>query len=235
MTASSRTTLPSTVRLTRRAVIAGGIGVALTAGSVAACGSGSGSGPASGAATDAGSGSPSEPPSPTAPQTATASTETSQALTDQESVQDSGLPWTEDHSESEPSGEAGVETALRTGLHEGYDRVVVQTSGDGTIGWFADVVDEATTQGKGERINLEGSHLIRVYGRGTQMPVTDADQKTAYDGPALVEVGGTAIKQVYLDRTFEAQFQLVLGTASTQYRVFTLSEPSRLVIDVRQP
>lgn len=233
MTTSSRTGARGahgTTDLTRRGVLAGGLGAVL-AGALAACGSTSGAGSA------ASSPSPSvSSPAASATPSASASAEaTSQALTAQESAQDPEAAWTEGHSESEPSGEAGVETALRMGVHEGYDRVVVQTSGTGAIGWFADVVDEASTQGKGDPLSLEGSHLIRVYGRGTQMPMTEQDQQIDYDGPALVNAGGTAVKQVYLDRTFEDQFQLVLGTESTQYRVFTLSEPSRLVIDVRQP
>ena len=216
MTTSSRTGARGahgTTDLTRRGVLAGGLGAVL-AGALAACGSTSGAGSA------ASSPSPSvSSPAASATPSASASAEaTSQALTAQESAQDPEAAWTEGHSESEPSG-----------------RVVVQTSGTGTIGWFADVVDEASTQGKGDPLSLEGSHLIRVYGRGTQMPMTEQDQQIDYDGPALVNAGGTALKQVYLDRTFEDQFQLVLGTESTQYRVFTLSEPSRLVIDVRQP
>lgn len=233
MTTSSRTGARGargTTDLTRRGVLAGGLG-ALLAGGLAACGSTSGAGSAASSPSPSAS-FPAASATPAAPASAEA---TSQALTTQESDQDSDASWSEGHSESEPSGEAGVETALRTGVHEGYDRVVVQTSGTGTIGWFADVVEEASTQGKGDPLSLEGSHLIRVYGRGTQMPVTEQDQQIGYDGPALVNAGGTAIKQVYLDRTFEGQFQLVLGTQSTRYRIFTLSEPSRLVIDVCQP
>ncbi|WP_172192970.1 AMIN-like domain-containing (lipo)protein [Actinomyces faecalis] len=230
MTTSPRTTSRSVACPTRRGVLVGGLGAAL-AGGLAACGSAR-----SGSAASSVSPSTTSSPAPSATPSASASaTATSQALTAQESAQGPEVAWTDGHCESEPSGEAGVETSLRTGIHEGYDRVVVQTSGTGTIGWFADVVEEASTQGKGDPLSLEGSHLIRVYGRGTQMPVTEQDQQIDYDGPALVNAGGTALKQVYLDRTFEDQFQLVLGTESTQYRVFTLSEPSRLVIDVRQP
>ena len=67
------------------------------------------------------------------------------------------------------------------------------------------------------------------------MPVTPELQEIAMTESGLFEVGGASITQVWLDRTFEDQFQLVLGTQSTQFRVFALSGSSRLVVDVKHP
>ncbi|WP_315503800.1 AMIN domain-containing protein [Actinomyces radicidentis] len=134
------------------------------------------------------------------------------------------------------SDSAGVETDLRFGRHDGYDRIVVETSGEGTLGYRAEFVDEAATLGKGDAISLTGgAYLLQVIGTNTQMPVTEDLQKVAYTDLGVHDVDGTWTKQVYLDGTFEDQFQVVIATDARQYRVTTLTNPTRLVIDLRDP
>lgn len=134
------------------------------------------------------------------------------------------------------SESAGVETDLRFGRHEGYDRIVVETSGEGTLGYRAEYVDEAATLGKGDAISLSGgAYLLQVIGTNTQMPVTEDLQKVAYTDYGVHDVDGTWTKQVYLDGTVEDQFQVVISTDARQYRVTTLTNPTRLVIDLRDP
>lgn len=217
---------PNALPLSRRLALAStaSLAVALT---VAACGN-SGSAPA---ASSSPSATATTPAASASPETSASAS----ALESEEAQDESTQAWTSGHSESAESGDAGVETALRAGRHEGYDRVVVQASGTGTLGWYADIEDEAFTQGKGDAVELEGSKVLRIFGRGTHMPASSEDQAAAYSGPQLLEVGGSAIRQAYLDPTFEAQFQLLLGVDSTEYRIFTLSEPSRLVVDVKHP
>lgn len=200
------------------------LAVALT---MSACGK-SGAAPAS-------SSSPGAAATTLTPSTSPEASASASSLESGEDQDETTQSWTSGHSESAESGDAGVETALRAGLHEGYDRVVVETSGIGTLGWYADIEDKAFTQGKGEQVELDGSKVLRIFGRGTHMPISAEDETHVYGGPQLIEVGGKAIRQVYLDPTFEAQFQLLLGVDSSEYRVFTLSEPSRLVVDVKHP
>lgn len=142
--------------------------------------------------------------------------------------------WVSGPSDGGTAGDAGVETALRTGSHDGYDRVVVETSGSGSLSWHAEVTDQAATLGKGDAISLEGAHLVDVIVSGTSMPTAD-QQASSTITYGLHEVGGPVVKQVWLDGTFEDQFQVVVGTDATEYRVTTLSNPTRLVIDVKRP
>lgn len=138
--------------------------------------------------------------------------------------------------DAQGSASAGVETDLRFGRHDGYDRIVVETSGEGALGYRAQYVDEATTLGKGDAISLTGgAYLLQVIGTNTQMPVTEDLQKIAYTDFGVHDVDGTWTKQVYLDGTFEDQFQVVIATDARQFRVSTLSNPTRLVIDLRDP
>lgn len=218
----------SPVRPTRRHALAGLVGLSLVA--LAGC--------RDKASTTA---SPSSAPTAASPSTnpATSDPTSTPASQDADAAADqaaTGVPWHEgDSASAESSADAGVETDLRVGHHEGYDRVVVQTNGAGPMGYQVDVVtvEEAATQGKGEPVSVEGSHVIRVIGRGTHMPISETDVAATYTGPRRLTVGGQALREVVLDPTFEGQFQLFLGVESTTYRVFTLTAPSRLVIDVR--
>ena len=48
-------------------------------------------------------------------------------------------------------------TDLRFGVHEGYDRLVLDLVGDGDPGWRAEYVDAPSGQGSGEPIDLDGN------------------------------------------------------------------------------
>ena len=126
-------------------------------------------------------------------------------------------------------------TDVRVGTHpeEGYDRVVVELSGPGAPGWLAPRwSQEASTPGKGEPIEVGGSHLLVVTGAGA-IGAPDAEQETQmYSGPRDLSVNGQAISGVHVDPPFESEFQVVLGTSTQSYRVVALEAPTRLVIDV---
>ena len=231
-------TQPTTAVITSRRNLLGATGL-VTGMALMACSSpGASSSGSAGSSALGGSsaGTPGPPASPTpgAPASNLASPE---PLTQSESSAPTDQGWYGDQEmlDIAANGEAGVEMDLRWGFHEDYDRVVIETSGEGIPGWLAQFVPAAATQGRGEPISLTGSHLLQVIGRGTEMPVTPELQEIAMTESGLFEVGGASITQVWLDRTFEDQFQLVLGTQSTQFRVFALSGPSRLVVDVKHP
>ncbi|MGK2348764.1 AMIN-like domain-containing (lipo)protein [Actinomyces sp. W5033] len=146
--------------------------------------------------------------------------------------------WTTGDSLAAPApGSALVVTGFRVGAHpeEGYDRVVVELTGTGAPGWNARWVEEAHSQGKGEPIDVAGSHTLVVYGTGATMALVE-DVPAALDSGRRESVpGGTGLIEADLQLTFEDQFQLTLGTQTQDYRVLTLTGPTRLVVDVRRP
>lgn len=139
------------------------------------------------------------------------------------------------------AGSQLVITDMRVGSHDEngreYDRIVLEFAGEGTPGWLPPQwVTQASTTGKGDPINIKGDHLLVVKGTG-MAGVPDADQQAhSYKGPRELNLDdspqGDEIEGVHLDMPFEGEFQLVLGTDSKTYRIFTLSSPTRLVIDV---
>ncbi|SPT52604.1 Uncharacterised protein [Actinomyces bovis] len=158
-----------------------------------------------------------------------------QTLAPQEEAAAAAMAWLSDSSTQAYGGDSDlVITAWRAGQHPGFDRVVLQFSGTGTPGWAVEWVEAAHTQGKGEPINVEGANRLLLRGTGVTMPIMP-EQQVAYQGPTELSLGGKAIGSTYLDPVFEGQFQLVIGAYSRQYRVFTLSSPTRLVVDVAHP
>lgn len=133
------------------------------------------------------------------------------------------------------SGEASkrphlVLVDVRAAQREGFDRVVLEFSGSGTPGWVVNYVDEAVLDGSGEVVALEGDAVLDIYASGTTWPAPDY-----YDGPRqLTQALDGGVVDVYVGGTFEGVTQVLAGIDGDRvpFRVFALTAPSRLVIDV---
>jgi hypothetical protein len=120
---------------------------------------------------------------------------------------------------------------VRVGTHDDYDRVVFEF--DSGIPEFT--VDQAeppfTEDGSGFPIDVEGeSFMVLVMRGGTKQ--TDTGE-SSYDGPTDFDPGLDRLVDLVEGGDFEAQSTWYFGlTADACTRVFTLSEPDRLVIDI---
>lgn len=136
-------------------------------------------------------------------------------------------------SASDPGGdEMLLPVGLRVGDHESFDRVVVELEGNGVPGWQVEYVEEALTDGKGDRLDVDGDAILQVYVSGTRYPDENEDH---YDGPMVLD-GEDVVEEVHYVGTFEGLTQLFIGVDDGQadFRVFPLADPARLVIDVRE-
>jgi hypothetical protein len=122
-------------------------------------------------------------------------------------------------------------TAVRAAAHEGYDRVVFEFSGSGTPGWSVEYVDAPSSQGSGAEVAVPGEAFLQVTAQGTTNPYESGAQELPA-GP--VPVSGTDVVQsVVYDATFEGTSVAWIGTsARTPFRVYALTGPSRLVVEV---
>ncbi|WP_298802830.1 hypothetical protein [uncultured Pseudokineococcus sp.] len=138
-----------------------------------------------------------------------------------------------------PSEEAATGAGLsvvdvRTGRHEGFDRVVVELAGDpaGLPGWYAHYVDEPSQQGSGEPVAVEGERFLEVVVRGLGYPFDTGQEELV----GSVDGQGTAlVREVRAGGVFEGQAQVLVGldaAADAPYRVTRLSDPPRVVVDV---
>jgi len=146
----------------------------------------------------------------------------------------SGAPFPADTSpdSAEPVDPAGLTvTDVRVGAHEGFDRVVLEVGGEGTPGWDVRYVDSATAEGSGDPIDLAGPAYLRVTLTGVSYPY-----ESGVDEQARGAVGGSGTRAVtgaWYDGTFEGQALAYVGTSGEQpFRVYALSDPTRVVVEV---
>jgi hypothetical protein len=122
-------------------------------------------------------------------------------------------------------------SAVRVARHEGFDRVVFELAGQGTPGWQAEYVDSATSEGTGEPVDLAGPGFLRVVLRGTSYPY-DSGAAELPRGPVAVS-GTDVVTGVFYDGTFEGQSLAYVGVgAPAPFRIYALTGPSRVVVDV---
>jgi hypothetical protein len=129
----------------------------------------------------------------------------------------------------EPSGL--TVTAVRAARHEGFDRVVFELAGSGTPGWRVEYVDTAAAQGSGDDVDVPGTATLQVSLQGVSYPY---ESGAAEVGRGPVPVSGTEhVAGVVYDGTFEGAAQAWIGSdAAAPFRVYSLTAPSRVVVEV---
>jgi hypothetical protein len=113
---------------------------------------------------------------------------------------------------------------------EDFDRIVLEFSGTGTPGWVVNYVHEAVLDGSGEVVDLSGTAVLDIYASGTTWPAPNY-----YRGPSqFTPENGGDVNDIYVGGTFEGHTQVLAGIdgGPVPFRVFALTAPSRLVIDV---
>ena len=126
-------------------------------------------------------------------------------------------------------------TDVRTGRHDGFDRVVFEVDGAGTPGWDVRYVDSASGQASGEDIPVAGDATLQVTITGVGYPTETGIEE--YDGSQPLPGNGTeVVTEVVWDSTFEGTSVAFIGaTRATPFRVYLLEDPGRVVVDVVHP
>ena len=119
-------------------------------------------------------------------------------------------------------------TGIRAATHEGFTRVVLEFSGEGTPGvWRGAWTDEAVEQGRGMPIQVEGAAVLDLVIDGTPMTASE----NPYPSGTHTRAGDL---DVVSDGTFEDNTHVVIGAPATrQFQIGFLSNPVRMVIDIR--
>lgn len=128
-----------------------------------------------------------------------------------------------------PAGGDGLISALRTGSHPGYDRLVVEfaSGAPGAISITPQQRPTFTNSPRGDAVTLAGA-------AGLSVVMYDADAHTSYGGPVTLKPNGSALVEVRRIEDFEGYVGLGLGlTQPSCYRAFMLTSPTRLVVDVQ--
>ena len=145
-----------------------------------------------------------------------------------------GFAAPDDMLQQDPGGGAQLRIDdVRLGLQNGFDRVVLDLSGTGAAGWFVSYQDDPVLDGIGTPVDLSGEFVLQVNAVGMAYPEPG---DTAYDPALLLLDGGdlSTVTEVLRTGPFEGQVPVFIGTnRQAPFRVFTLSDPSRLVIDIQ--
>ncbi|WP_415296447.1 hypothetical protein [Cellulosimicrobium sp. SJTW-1] len=135
----------------------------------------------------------------------------------------------------DPSADAALTvTDVRVGHHDGFDRVVFELGGTGTPGWRVEYVDQPTDDGKGDVVAVDGDAYLQVMISGSGYPMDTGVEE--YAGPNPVWAGDDGeVEEVLLRGVFEGYTQAFVGVDDERrpFRVFSLEDPTRVVVDVR--
>jgi hypothetical protein len=123
---------------------------------------------------------------------------------------------------------AGKITSVRVGSHPCYARLVVQTDGTRAPGFDVRYVPQIIADGSGAVIPVAGGAKLQVIIRDN-----GHDLNTGAKSFVLPRVGGATFKGLVEAGDFEGVETLGLGVrARLPFRVFTLTNPPRVVLDV---
>ncbi|MBT0995384.1 hypothetical protein KIN34_13930 [Cellulomonas sp. DKR-3] len=188
--------------------------------------------PSSDGATDRATPAEPTPAEPTSAEpTSTEPTSTDPTSTDPTSAEPDGGPFADPGTVLEQDADGGVLTVVdvRTGRHDGFERVVYELAGTGLPGWRVEYVEEAVDDPSGEVVDVPGPATLQVVVTGTAYP-----DETGHDELARDVAGAGAVLEVTRPLTFEGASQSFVGLDERRpFRVTLLRDPARVVLDVR--
>ncbi len=122
------------------------------------------------------------------------------------------------------------QVGMRTGRHEGYERVVFEFEA-GVPGYHVEYIDKPVRAcGSGDVVEIAGDGWLEVR---LSPAAAHTDEGKATIGERQLTPKMNVILEVERTCDFEGIVTWVVGTASpNKYRVFELSDPPRLVLDI---
>jgi hypothetical protein len=127
-------------------------------------------------------------------------------------------------------------SAIRVGRHQGYDRVVFEFRGNVLPGHDVRYTARPVRQdASGKVVAVNGAYVLRVR----MSPAFDADMNKAgaprtYTGPMRISPTTPEVAQLVRTGGFEDVLTWVVGVRGhVGFRVMTLHNPARIVIDLR--
>lgn len=119
---------------------------------------------------------------------------------------------------------------LRWAEHERFDRVVIDLQGR-RPGVRARYVERLRYDGSGRPVPLHGRHRLSVVLDPAR--AHDAAGRNVYTGPRLRQVDLPTLRGIAFTGDFEGVVSFGFTARTRPYRVFTLTDPSRIVVDWR--
>jgi hypothetical protein len=142
----------------------------------------------------------------------------------------SALPPFTTAAKSSPSSGGQKELyAAAAGCHSGYDRFVIRARFGGTAGYDVRYVSQIIADPSGNPVSLLGAKRLRVIVRNARGHTSGGANLL----PSTLTPGCSNLRQVKKAGDFEGVVSFGLGLQRrTGFRVFRLTAPARIVIDV---
>lgn len=123
-------------------------------------------------------------------------------------------------------------TAARLGRHPDWDRLTLEWDSERLPGYHIEYIDRPVRQcGSGNGVELKGDNALSIR---TESARAHDDRGHATVEQRTLDQGLPVIQEVKLICDFEGQVEWVLGIGPPNvFRVLTLTNPTRLVVDVR--
>ena len=128
---------------------------------------------------------------------------------------------------------------VRVGAHQGFDRVVLEFETEGTPDYVVEYVDAPVREdGSGHVVEVAGDARLRITMQGASGVAFDEDPyREVYTGPKRIRTAQLDnVLEVVSTGDFEAVMTWHVGVRTPEpFTVRALSDPARLVLDVRTP
>lgn len=125
---------------------------------------------------------------------------------------------------------------VRVARQEGFDRVTFEFEGPNVPGYQIGYTQRPIIEdGSGNEITVEGDHVVQVrFEPASGVDLTGATLREVYTGPATVRGDTSTVREVVRTGDFEGVLHWAVGLADrVDFRVSTLENPSRVVVDFR--
>jgi hypothetical protein len=139
---------------------------------------------------------------------------------------------------AEPAGEGETflsVTDIRAAEHDSYDRIVfdLDGTGSGAPGWRVEYVDQASDDGSGHAVQVDGDAILRVSLSGTAMPADSGVEEFSRERVEPDDL--ESVDEIVFRHWFEGYTTTFVGIddGKQPFRVFLLENPTRVVVDVQ--
>ena len=124
--------------------------------------------------------------------------------------------------------------AMRSAVHDGFERIVIEHEGTGTPSMLVRYPDEPMAPGSGDALGIDQDAVLEIVWSGTSsIDDIDVDELMQVNDP-ITDLNTTAAQSVVVFPPFEATSSYFIGLDEQRpYAVAILQDPVRLVVDIQ--
>lgn len=124
--------------------------------------------------------------------------------------------------------------ALRSAVHDGFERIVIEHAGTGTPSMLVRYTDEPLAPGSGLPLGIDQDAVLEVIWSGTASIDEIDENQLMESGKPITDLNTTAVQSVVVFAPWEATSNYFIGLDEQRpFAVTILEDPVRLVVDIQ--